>query len=64
MSPVCESCGGETTNRIKVACDHLCYICSECIDTCPDIARDECPTCQEHEDEINVRGRFDDGLYR
>lgn len=61
MRSVCESCGAPTVKRIKAACGHLCFICQECIDACPNIERDECPTCQEHEEVINVRGRFDDG---
>lgn len=64
MHPSCESCGSETNNRVKAACDHLCYICKECLEACPELSRDECPGCQEHEDTVNVRGRFDDGLYR
>ena len=61
MRSVCESCGGETTNKIKASCNHLCLICKECVETSPNIERDECPTCQEREDVIFTRGRFDDG---
>jgi len=60
MRSVCESCAVETLNKVKVACGHLCFICKDCLETCPDIERDECPSCQEREDIINVRGRFDD----
>ena len=59
-SPVCEACGKTTRNRIRASCGHLCYICIECVQDDPEMIRDECPTCQEHEDVVNVRGKFDD----
>lgn len=62
MNPICEVCGKETRNRLKVSCGHLCLICEECIKDDPKIMRDECPVCQEREDTINVRGKFDDQL--
>jgi hypothetical protein len=64
MRSVCEACGSETTNRIRAACNHLCFICDECVENCPNITRDECPSCQEHEDIVVVRGKFDDGVKR
>lgn len=64
MQTHCESCGAETTNRIKAACNHLCFICAECIENCPQLLRDECPSCCEREDIVNVRHKFDDGARR
>lgn len=64
MRPSCEACGSETLNRIRAACNHLCFICADCVENCPEISRDECPNCNEREDLINVRGKFDDGVRR
>lgn len=60
MNAVCEVCAKETLYRVKASCGHLCYICKECLDDDPTVKRDECPECQEREDTVNVRGKFDD----
>lgn len=61
-NPTCEACGKETRNRIRASCGHLCFVCPECIQDDPTVMRDECPHCQEREDVVNVRGKFDDQI--
>ena len=61
-NPVCEACGEDTRNRIKASCGHLCFICVKCVQDDMMVIRDECPSCQERVDVVNVRGKFDDQL--
>ncbi len=60
--PLCEVCGQETRNRIGASCGHLCFVCVGCYIDDIAVLRDECPVCQEREDVVNVRGKFDDQL--